>query len=63
MLGELAEIEFLLEGLAEETAVAVDNDKIERMLTIAGAFDHLLEDGRRSSPADAPSFDELGNNS
>jgi hypothetical protein len=32
----------------------VDNDKIERMLTIAGAFDHLLEgrptiiDGRRT---------------
>src|SRR6266403_522415 len=55
VLGELAEIEFLLEGLAEETAVAVDNDKIERMLTIAGTFDHLLEArpsiiaGRRTS--------------
>jgi hypothetical protein len=55
VLGEPAEIEFLLEGLAEETAVAVDNDKIERTLTIAGTFDHLLEArpsiiaGRRTS--------------
>jgi len=55
MLGKLAEVEFLLEGLAEEPAIAVDNDKIERMLTITGAFDHLLEvrppiiAGRRTS--------------
>jgi hypothetical protein len=40
----------------------VDNDKIERMLTIAGAFDHLLEAwspiiaGRRTT-----SFDVLRN--
>jgi hypothetical protein len=62
MLGKLAEIEFLLEGLAKETAITVDNDKIERMLTIAGAFDHLLEAwspiiaGRRTT-----SFDVLRN--
>jgi hypothetical protein len=61
VLGELAEIKFLLEGLAEETAIAVDNDNIERMLTITGAFDHLLEArppiiaGRRTS------FDVLRN--
>src|ERR1700736_5718542 len=29
MLGKLAEVEFLLEGLPEEPAIAVDNDKIE----------------------------------
>jgi hypothetical protein len=55
MLGKLAEVEFLLEGLAKETAITVDNNKIERMLAIAGAFDHLLEArppiiaGRRAS--------------
>jgi hypothetical protein len=43
MFSELAEIKFLLEGLAKETAITVDNNKIERMLAIAGAFDHLLE--------------------
>src|SRR5262249_46918730 len=43
VLGKLAQIEFLLEGLAKETAIAVDNNEIEGMLTITGAFDHLLE--------------------
>ena len=55
VLAELAEVEFLLEGLAKETAITVDNNKIERMLAIAGAFDHFLEarppiiGGRRAS--------------
>jgi hypothetical protein len=43
VLGKLAQIEFLLEGLPEEPAIAVDNDKIEGMLAVAGAFDHFLE--------------------
>jgi hypothetical protein len=43
MLGKSPEIEFLFECFAEETAVAVNHNKIERMLTVAGTFDHLLE--------------------
>jgi hypothetical protein len=43
MLGELAKIEFLFECLAEEPAIAMHNDKIERVLTVTGALDHLLE--------------------
>jgi hypothetical protein len=43
MLGELADIKFLLKRLAKETAIAVDNNEIEGMLTITGAFDHLLK--------------------
>ncbi len=43
VLGELAHVEFLLERLAKETAIAVDNNEIEGMLTITGAFDHLLK--------------------
>jgi hypothetical protein len=43
VLGKLAQIEFLLEGLAKEPAIAVDNNEIEGMLTITCAFDHLLE--------------------
>ena len=45
VLGKLTEIEFLLERLAEETAITVDHNYIERMLAVAGAFDHLLEYG------------------
>src|SRR6516162_2597630 len=45
VLGKLAQVEFLLESFAEETAITVDDDKIEGMVTIAGAFDHLLEGG------------------
>ena len=56
VLGELAEIKLLFEGLAEKAAVAVHDDDVERVLAIAGALDHLLEDGpaivgRRTLPA------------
>src|SRR5262245_55736566 len=43
VLGKFAKIEFLFECFAEKTAVAVHHNKIERTLTIAGTFDHLLE--------------------
>jgi len=43
MFGELAEVEFLLEGLSEEAAVAVHDNGIDGMLAIACAFDHLLK--------------------
>ena len=61
-LASLRKIKLLLEGLAEETAVAVDDDKIERMLTIAGAFDHLLEDRSAIIAGGRTRFDELSDN-
>jgi hypothetical protein len=61
MLAKLAQIEFLFEGLAEETAITVDNDKIERMLTVAGAFDHLLEARPAIVAGRRTSFDKLRN--
>jgi hypothetical protein len=61
MLGKLAQIEFLLEGLAEKTAITVDNDEIERMLTITGAFDHLLEARPPIIACRRTSFDILRN--
>jgi len=45
--------EFLLEGLPEEPAIAVDNDKIEGMLAIAGAFEGLA---RTLGPMATPSI-------
>ena len=44
MLRKLAKVELLLKGLSEKSAVAVDDDVVERLPAIAGAFDHLLED-------------------
>ena len=63
VLGKLAQIEFLLEGLPEEPAIAVDNDKIEGMLAIAGAFDHLLEARSPIIAGRRTSFDVLRNDS
>jgi hypothetical protein len=61
MLGKLAEVEFLLEGLAKETAVAMDHDQIECMLTITGAFDHLLKRGPPIIAGRRASLDVLRN--
>jgi hypothetical protein len=57
VLGKLTEIEFLLERLAEETAITVDHNYIERMLAVAGAFDHLLEHGPATIASGRTSFD------
>ena len=59
MLRELAEIELLLEGLSEELAIAVDDDVVERLPAIAGAFDHLLEDRSAIIAGGSARFDEL----
>ena len=61
MLGQLAKIEFLFERLAKEPAITVDEDQIERLLPIAGALDHLLEDGSAVIAGRRASFDELRN--
>jgi hypothetical protein len=61
VLGKLAQVEFLLERFPEEPAIAMDNDKIERFLTIAGAFDHLLEARPPIIPGRRTSFDILRN--
>jgi hypothetical protein len=61
VLGELAQVEFLLEGLAEKSAIAVDNDKIERMLSIACSFDHLLEGRPAIIASRCTGFDVLRN--
>ena len=61
VLGELAKIEFLLKGVAEEAAVAVHDDNIERVLAVAGALDHLLE-SRAFIIGGRTALDELGNN-
>jgi hypothetical protein len=60
MLGQSAEIELLLEGFPEKPAVAVNNDKSECMLTIAGAFNHLLENWPAVVNGRCSRFDELG---
>jgi hypothetical protein len=60
MLGESAQVEFLLEGLAEKPAVAVDDNKSEGVLAVAGAFDHLLEDGPAIVDGGCARFDEFG---
>ena len=59
MLGELAEIVFLLEGLSEKAAIAVHDDVIKALFTIAGPFDHLLEDRSAVIPCGSTGFDEL----
>jgi hypothetical protein len=43
MLRQFPKIELLLERLAEEAAVAVYDDHVERVLPIARTLDHLLE--------------------
>ena len=59
MLGELAEIVFLLEGLSEKPAIAVHNNVVEGLLAIAGPFDHLLEDRSAVISSGSTGFDEL----
>jgi hypothetical protein len=59
VLGKLTEIEFLLERLAEETAITVDHNYIERVLAVAGALDHLLEHGPAIIASGRTSFDKL----
>jgi len=60
MLGELAKIKLLFERLAEEAAVAVHHDHVERVLSIARSLDHLLEDGSPIVACRGASFDEFG---
>src|SRR5260370_6746400 len=59
MLGELAEIVFLLEGLSEKPAIAVHDDVVKALFTIAGALDHLLKDGSAVISGGSTGFDEL----
>jgi hypothetical protein len=60
MLGELPKIKLLFERLAKEPAVTVDEDQIEGLLPIAGAFDHLLEDGSAVITGRSAALNELG---
>src|SRR5262245_16571302 len=62
MLGKLAEIEFLFKGLAEKPAITVHKNDIERVLTVAGAFNHLLEAWSAVVAGRRASFDVLGHN-
>ena len=59
MFGQLPKIKFLFERLAKETAITVDEDQIERPLPIAGAFDHLLEDGSAVITGRSAALNEL----
>src|SRR5262245_30638719 len=49
----------MFERLAKEPAITVDEDQIERLLPIAGAFNHLLEDGSAVITGRGPALDEL----
>src|SRR5215475_4305155 len=60
MLGESAQVEFLLEGLPEKSAVAEDDDKSEGVLAITGPLDHSLEDGPAIVDGGCARFDEFG---
>jgi hypothetical protein len=60
MLRQLSEIEFLFKGLAEETAVTVNDDNIEGMLAVTGAFDHLLEGRPPIIAGGCAGLDEFG---
>ena len=59
MLGQLSKIKLLFERLAKEPAITVDEDQIERLLPIAGAFDHLLEDRSAVVTGGSAALDEL----
>ena len=59
VLGQLSKIELLFERLAKEPAVTVDEDQIERVLPVAGTFDHLLEDWPAVITSGSAAFDEL----
>src|SRR5262245_57613523 len=59
MLGQLPKIKLLFERLAKETAITVDEDQIEGLLPIAGAFDHLLEDGSAVITGRSAALNEL----
>ena len=59
MLAQLPKIKLLLERLAKEAAIAMHEDQLERPLTIAGAFDHLLEDRSAVVTGGGAAFDEL----
>jgi hypothetical protein len=60
MFRELSEIELLLERLSEEPAIAVNDNIIERLPAIAGAFDHLLEGRPAIISGGCARFYELG---
>jgi hypothetical protein len=43
LLCQFAKIKLLAEGISKEAAIAVNGDDIERVVAVAGPFDHLLE--------------------
>jgi hypothetical protein len=43
MLRQLAQVKFLSESIAEEAAIAVHVNYVERMLPVASTLDHLLK--------------------
>src|SRR5262245_59477252 len=59
MLGQLPKIKLLFERLAKEAAITVNEDQIESLLPIAGAFDHLLEDGSAVITGRSAALNEL----
>src|SRR6266480_6870476 len=59
MLGQLPKIKLLFKRLAKEAAITVDEDQIESLLPIAGAFDHLLEDGSAVITGRSAALNEL----
>ena len=63
MLRQLPQIKLLLECLAKKPAVTVDEDHLECLLPIAGALDHLLEDGSAIIAGRGAGFDELRHDS
>ena len=60
MLAQFPKIKLLLERLAKEPAVAMNKDRIERLLPVAGTFDHLLEGWPAVVTGGSTAFDELG---
>ena len=61
MFGKLAEIELPFKSLAEEAAIAVHENHIERVIAIARAFDHLLKYGPSVITGRCTCFDEFRN--
>jgi hypothetical protein len=59
ILRQLPQIKLLLECLAEESAVAVHDDHVERVLPVAGPLNHLLEDGPPVIGGGSAGLDEL----
>src|SRR6185436_1741584 len=63
MLCQLPKIKLLLECLSKEPTITVDEDQLERLLPIAGALDHLLEDRSAVATGRSAALDELRSHS